>query len=260
MGKDINSFHLIDQNIDFDEDGFLSREIDDELAVPIPEEDLHASTLLNSEQQNAYNSILQKVLSNQAATFFIDGPASILPDGRTAHSWFKIPLDANKNSTCSVSKQSGLARLLQTVKLIIWDETPMSRKESIEVLDKMLKNINDSELSFGGKIIAVMEDFLHTLTPNGLPPHELLLKKNCPIMLLRNINPSEGLCNEKRLIYHNFDRNVIHAEIAAGHHSGKKVFIPRIPFLPSPDENSGFPFKRTQFPVKLSFAMSINKS
>ncbi|KAG2411366.1 hypothetical protein I3760_Q007400 [Carya illinoinensis] len=107
---------------------------------------------------------------------------------------------------------------------------------------------------------AVMEDFLHTLTSNGLPPHELLLKQNCPIMLLRNINPSEGLCNGTRLICRNFDCNVIHAEIAVGHHSGKKVFIPRIPFLPNLDENSGFPFKRTQFPVKLSFAMSINKS
>ncbi|XP_042968040.1 uncharacterized protein LOC122301037 [Carya illinoinensis] len=74
MGKDINSFHFIDQNIDFDEDEFLSREIDDELAVPIPKEDLHTSTLFNSKQQNAYNSILQKVLSNQAVAFFIDGP------------------------------------------------------------------------------------------------------------------------------------------------------------------------------------------
>ncbi|XP_042954679.1 uncharacterized protein LOC122291098 [Carya illinoinensis] len=145
MGRNINSFHLIDQNIDFDQDEFLFREIDDELAVPIPEEDLHASTLLNCKQQNAYNSILQKVLSNETAIFFIDGPggtgkiflyktliatirtkqlitlatasssvvASILSGGRTAHSRFKIPLDTDKNLTCSVSKQSGLARLLQ---------------------------------------------------------------------------------------------------------------------------------------------------
>ncbi|KAG2684047.1 hypothetical protein I3760_10G061100 [Carya illinoinensis] len=107
---------------------------------------------------------------------------------------------------------------------------------------------------------AIMEDFLNTLTPNGFPPHQLLLKQNCPIMLLRNINPSEGLCNGTRLICRNFDHNVIHAEIAIGHQTGKKVFIPRIPFLPKSDENSGFPFKRTQFPIRLSFAMSINKS
>ncbi|KAG7990742.1 hypothetical protein I3843_02G039400 [Carya illinoinensis] len=182
-------------------DEFLFREIDDELAVPIPEEDLHASTLLNCEQQNAYNSILQKVLSDEPAMFFIDGPggtrktflykallattrtkqlialatassgvaASILPGGRTAHSRFKIPLHTNKNLTCSVSKQSGLARLLQKVKLIIWDEAPMSRKESIEALDKMLKDINDSELSFGGKVIVFGGDFRQILpvVPKG---------------------------------------------------------------------------------------------
>ncbi|KAG5602925.1 hypothetical protein H5410_034295, partial [Solanum commersonii] len=42
------------------------------------------------------------------------------------------------------------------------------------------------------------EDFLHTLNPIGLPPYKLSLKKNCPIMLLRNLNPSEGLCNGTR--------------------------------------------------------------
>ncbi|KAG6619728.1 hypothetical protein I3842_Q084700 [Carya illinoinensis] len=388
MGRDINSFQLLDRNIHFDEDEFLSREIDDELAVFIPEEDITASTLLNREQQIVYNLVLEKIFSNQSAAFFIDGPggtektflykallatirsrhlialattssgvaASILPGGRTAHSRFKIPLDSNKNSICSVSKQSGLAKLLQITKLIIWDEAPMSRKEAIEALDRMLKDVNDSELSFGGKVVifrgdfrqilpvvpkgtrqqqidaslndttsldqlldavfndiseysanissmmnhailtpknsyvdeinnlliqrfpgdikqyysfdetidaseqAIMEDFLNTLTPNGFPPHQLLLKQNFPIMLLRNINPSEGLCNGTRLICRNFDHNIIHAEIAIGHQTGKKVFIPRIPFLPKSDENSGFPFKRTQFPIRLSFAMSINKS
>ncbi|KAM6551270.1 hypothetical protein CsatB_001078 [Cannabis sativa] len=106
----------------------------------------------------------------------------------------------------------------------------------------------------------VMEDFLHKLTPNGLPPHELILKKNCPIMLLRNINASEGLWNGTCLICRGFDRNIIDAEIAVRHYIGKRVFIPRIPFLPNVDENTGFPFKRTQFPIRLSFAMTINKS
>ncbi|KAG6621819.1 hypothetical protein I3842_Q005000 [Carya illinoinensis] len=420
MGKDINSFHLLDDNICFGEDQLESREIDDELAVEIPEEDIVASEALNSKQRHVYNSVLEKVFSNEAATFFVDGPAgtgktflykallaavrskklvalatassgvaaSILPGGRTAHSRFKIPLDTDEHSICCVSKQSALAKLLRVARLIIWDEAPMSRKQHIQALDKMLRDINDSELTFGGKVVvfggdfrqvlpvfhltenmrarldpvfseyvlelgngmppitvnetikildgmlvpyeddctsldhlidavfhdiheysinisammnrailtpknsyvdeinallihrfpgelkryysfdeaidtseqSIMEDFLNTLTPNGLPPHELLLKINCPIMLLRNINPSEGLCNGTRLICQAFDQNVIDAKIAVGHHSGKRVFIPRIPFLPNVDENSGFPFKRTQFPIRLSFAMTINKS
>jgi ATP-dependent DNA helicase PIF1 len=45
-------------------------------------------------------------------------------------------------------------------------------------------------------------EFLNT--PNGLPPHVLKLKKNCPIILLRNIDPANGLCNGTRLVVHNF--------------------------------------------------------
>ena len=44
------------------------------------------------------------------------------------------------------------------------------------------------------------EDFLNSQNPKGLPPHKLLLKENCPLILLRNLNPVEGLCNGTRLI------------------------------------------------------------
>nr|XP_027086581.1 uncharacterized protein LOC113708317 [Coffea arabica] len=33
----------------------------------------------------------------------------------------------------------------------------------------------------------IMEDFINALTPNGFPPHKLILKPNTPIMLLRNM-------------------------------------------------------------------------
>ncbi|KAG5584666.1 hypothetical protein H5410_045100 [Solanum commersonii] len=52
------------------------------------------------------------------------------------------------------------------------------------------------------------EEYLNTLTPNGLPPHRLSLKENAPIMLLRNLDPSNGLCNRTRLICKGFDKNV----------------------------------------------------
>ncbi|PWZ38653.1 ATP-dependent DNA helicase PIF1, partial [Zea mays] len=103
-------------------------------------------------------------------------------------------------------------------------------------------------------------EFLNTLTPNGLPPHVLKLKVGCPIMLLRNIDPGNGLCNGTRLVVRGFQKNSIEAEIVLGQHAGMRIFLPRIPLCPSDDEMFPFHFKRKQFPVRLSFAMTVNKA
>jgi ATP-dependent DNA helicase PIF1 len=79
-------------------------------------------------------------------------------------------------------------------------------------------------------------------------------------MLLRNINPAEGLCNGTRLTCRKFDKNVILAEITNGEYRGKYVFLPRIPFVPLKGDHSSIPFKRTQFPIRPCFAMTINKA
>ena len=39
--------------------------------------------------------------------------------------------------------------------------------------------------------------------------------------------------------------------------TGEDIFIPRIPLIPT---DMPFEFKRLQFPVRLSYAMSINKA
>ncbi|GJT04993.1 ATP-dependent DNA helicase PIF1-like protein [Tanacetum coccineum] len=43
-------------------------------------------------------------------------------------------------------------------------------------------------------------EFLNSLNFPGMPPHALCLKKELPIMLIRNVDPSKGLCNGTRLI------------------------------------------------------------
>uniref|UniRef100_A0A1U7VW82 ATP-dependent DNA helicase n=1 Tax=Nicotiana sylvestris TaxID=4096 RepID=A0A1U7VW82_NICSY len=54
--------------------------------------------------------------------------------------------------------------------------------------------------------------------------------------------------------------HVISAKIASGDFKNTHVFIPRIPLMSSEDEKSPVQFKRTQFSVRLCFAMTINKS
>ncbi|GFX62032.1 ATP-dependent DNA helicase [Trichonephila clavipes] len=50
--------------------------------------------------------------------------------------------------------------------------------------------------------------------------------------------------------------NVIEATILTGKFKGEDVLLPRIPMIPT---DMPFEFKRLQFPVRLAFAMTINK-
>jgi ATP-dependent DNA helicase PIF1 len=99
-------------------------------------------------------------------------------------------------------------------------------------------------------------EFLNSLELSGLPLHELTLKVGTPVMLLRNIDPPT-LCNGTRVCIKNLWPNVIEATVLTGCAKGEHVFIPRIPLI---SEDLGFSFKRLQFPVRIAFAMTINKA
>ena len=99
-------------------------------------------------------------------------------------------------------------------------------------------------------------EFLNSLDVPGLPPHLLQLKKGSSVMLLRNPNPPK-LCNGTRMVVKNIMQHVLECTVMTGEAKGEHVFIPKIPLIPS---DCAIPFKRLQFPLKLSYAMTINKS
>ncbi|EOA28676.1 hypothetical protein CARUB_v10024900mg [Capsella rubella] len=418
---------------------------------------------LNDDQKKVYDAVIDSIEHQKGKLFFLNGPggtgktyvyktiisrlrsqrkivlpvassgiaATLLPNGRTAHSRFKIPIDLHQDSICNISRGSMLAELLEKTDLIIWDEAPMCHRFAFEALDKSLRDLlsvadpNAASKPFGGKTvllgsdfrqilpvipqgtrqetvmatitrsylwnyisiftleknmrlhqaekefanwligigdgtipkpekyrtlsdeIGIVEiennlllpnngdsvsciatsiyhdfdanfknkgylierailtprnetvdevnnymlsclkgeqkeylssdtigddkeevanqhilyptDFLNTLKFSGIPNHKLDLKIDAPIMLLRNINQREGLCNGTRLIITRLGKRIIEAEILTGTHVGKRVLIPRISLTPT-DAKWPFKLKRRQFPVRVCYAMTINKS
>jgi ATP-dependent DNA helicase PIF1 len=71
-------------------------------------------------------------------------------------------------------------------------------------------------------------EFLNTINCSGLPNHKLKLKVGVPIMLLRNVDPSVGLCNGTRLIITQMRTYIIEAKVISRSNIGEKVFIPRL--------------------------------
>ncbi|XP_058741254.1 uncharacterized protein LOC131613618 [Vicia villosa] len=120
-------------------------------------------------------------------------------------------------------------------------------------------SVDRSEIHDNSIIEVLSPEFLSSLRTFGLPNHLITLKVGCPIMLMRNIDQSEGLCNGTRLIVTKMENHVIEAQVMGGKGHGNVIYIPRMDTSPS---QSPWPFKlnRRQFPIIVSYAMTINKS
>jgi hypothetical protein len=102
-------------------------------------------------------------------------------------------------------------------------------------------------------------EFLNSLNISGMPEHLLRLKIGVPVMLIRNLNPRNGLSNGTRMIIVGLNEHSIECQVSTGKAKGQIILLPRIDFIAN---NSKLPFKlrRRQFPIRVCFAMTINKS
>jgi hypothetical protein len=121
-------------------------------------------------------------------------------------------------------------------------------------------------------------EFVHNRTPSGMPPHILTLKVGAIVMLLRNIFVELGVCNGSRMVVRHIGINftflyqyfvsfkhpllgnfVIDCEMINGPSAGRRFFIPKMKLMEA-DYDLTFKIQRTQFPLTLAYAMTINKS
>jgi len=76
-------------------------------------------------------------------------------------------------------------------------------------------------------------EYLNSINCSGLPLAKHL-KFGCPVMVLRNLFPAEGVYNGTRGVVTKMSTRVIEIELLSEEVRGKKVFIPRITLTPRP--------------------------
>lgn len=165
--------------------------------------------LLNVQQREIHDDVVATVDKlNSEKLFFVDGPggtgktflycaivqtlmalgisvvcvawtriaAMLLPNGTTVHSRFKLPLDITTTTTFGMSGQSKEASILRNAQVILWDaEAPMAPAIALDVVDKGLRDLLQTNEYFGGKTILLGGDFCQVLpvVPKGSKKEEI---------------------------------------------------------------------------------------
>ncbi|XP_055521948.1 uncharacterized protein LOC129716088 [Leucoraja erinacea] len=151
--------------------------------------------LLNAEQREVYDHVCDYLQRDLSSMIFIDSPggtgktfiinlilstvraqgqiaiavassgiaATLMPGGRTAHSRFKIPIHVTEDSTCNINSNSKTGDFFRRVKLIVWDECPMIRRECFEAVDRTLQDVCRKKDHFGGILTICCGDFRQLL-------------------------------------------------------------------------------------------------
>ncbi|CAN1812467.1 ATP-dependent DNA helicase PIF1 [Linum perenne] len=137
---------------------------------------------------------------------------------------------------------------------LLLDQIPGSSKKYFSADSLSTTNSNTATLQLEYPL-----EFLNSLSFNGVPEHILDLKPYVTVMLLRNINPAAGMCNGTRILLTHLGDYVLRGLIVGGNLEGTIVAIPRI-VLDVTDTKWPFTLKRRQFPIRICYAMTINKS
>ncbi|KAL8093222.1 hypothetical protein AgCh_035203 [Apium graveolens] len=174
--------------------------------------------------------------------------ATLLPDGCTAHSHFKIPIMLDEHSFCNIGHDNDIAYLLRSTKS-----------------DKSI-DIKFANMPFGGITVIFGGDFRQILPvinygsrsdiAGACITRSKLWKLGNVFILKQNMRLNSGTSDEENEILKNF---AAWCEVISGSFVGTRHFIPRMEWVPS---DSKLPFKliRKQMPLQVCYAMTINKS
>jgi hypothetical protein len=93
---------------------------------------------------------------------------------------------------------------------------------------------------------------LHKLNPIGLPPHRLRLKVGSVVTLLRDLNTSSQLSKSQHLRILRHENERLECLVLDGQLEGTTALLTRVPFPAQYRNDASYPFRRTQFPIRIA--------
>ena len=168
-------------------------------------------------------------------------------DSKNAHIWAHIPRCTHKiHKSCLAGRNGHFGSNVNDLNFKIQQSFPGDL-----ISYKSINTVCDAN-----KAVNYPAEFLNSLDLPGMPSYLLRLKVKSQVILLRNLNPPR-LSNGTRLVIKKLIKNSIGATILNGKFRDKNVLLPRTPMIPT---DVPIEFKRAQFPFKLAFAMTLNRS
>jgi DNA replication protein DnaC len=97
--------------------------------------------------------------------------ASLMLNGRTAHSALHIPIPAHEDCFCAWDART--KRELRKISVLIWDEMSMINRNVANVVDASFQDLHGNNLPFGGITVVFVGDFqqLPPVVPKGKGEH-----------------------------------------------------------------------------------------
>ena len=86
----------------------------------------------------------------------------LLPQGRTSHRTFRLPLNLSEVEISTLNLETDKTKLREA-DVILWDEASMIPKKALEIVNNTLKDLCDSRLAFGNKLMILGGDFRQIL-------------------------------------------------------------------------------------------------
>jgi hypothetical protein len=140
----------------------------------------------------------------------------------------------------------------------MWNEIVQNMNPNNSIVYKSRDVFADVDDPNGTLARMLTTSTLNDCNNSGIPPHILTLKQGDICLILRNLSKGHGLVTNKRVRILHLNANSIQVQTLDD--EPKVSTIPRIRFKFKTLMGDAFNMIRTQFPLRLAYCMSYNKS